>query len=53
MTPKVIKGLESIGFIAAGKNHAVAIRTFKRKEKELRLYTWGCGWYGQTGHGNW
>jgi len=42
----LIKGLELIGFIAAGKNHSIAIRSHKRKEKELQMYTWGCGWHG-------
>jgi alpha-tubulin suppressor-like RCC1 family protein len=46
LTPKVIKKLECIGFIAAGKNHSVAIRTNKTKDKELKMYTWGCGWHG-------
>jgi alpha-tubulin suppressor-like RCC1 family protein len=52
-TPKQVKGLESIGYIAAGKNHSVAIRTYKRRDKELQMYTWGCGWHGQTGQGMW
>jgi hypothetical protein len=30
-----VGGLEFIGFIAAGKNHSVAIRNYKKKEKEL------------------
>jgi hypothetical protein len=42
-----------VGFIAAGKNHSIAIRSYKRKEKELQMYSWGCGWNGQTGHGIW
>lgn len=52
LTPKLIKGLESIGYIAAGKNHSIAIRTYKVHEKELKMYSWGCGWHGQTGHGD-
>jgi alpha-tubulin suppressor-like RCC1 family protein len=53
ITPKQIESLESIGFIAAGKNHSIAIRTYKRKDKALQMYTWGSGWHGQTGNGSW
>ena len=35
LTPKLVKGLEMISYIAAGKNHSIAIRGQKRKEKEL------------------
>jgi hypothetical protein len=51
--PKLVQGLEFVGFIAAGKNHSIALRSHKRKEKELQMYSWGCGWNGQTGHGIW
>lgn len=46
ISPKPVLGLESIGYIAAGKNHSVAIKSYKSSEKELKLYTWGRGWHG-------
>ena len=42
----MIKGLEQIGYIACGKNHSVAIRSYKDTQKELQMYTWGYGWFG-------
>lgn len=53
LTPKLVPGMEQIGYIACGKNHSIAIRSYKDSEKELRMYSWGHGWYGQTGHGSW
>jgi hypothetical protein len=44
--------LEFVGFIGVGKNHSIAIKGIK-KENELQMLTWGCGWNGQLGHGNW
>jgi len=51
-TPKKITDLELIGYISAGKNHSVAIKTFKVTEGELQMYSWGYGWHGQLGHGS-
>ena len=52
-TPKQVAGLESIAYIAAGLNHSLAITSKLSKGHEQQVYSWGCGWNGQTGLGSW
>ena len=44
-----------IGYIACGKNHAIAVEAPKEggsaNGNQQRIFSWGCGGYGCLGHG--
>ena len=49
LLPKHLPALDFIGYISAGKHHSLALTTDRAKGRELQVFTWGSGWYGQTG----
>jgi alpha-tubulin suppressor-like RCC1 family protein len=51
--PKHLPSVCFIGYISTGKHHSLAISTDRVKDRKLQLFTWGSGWYGQTGQGHW
>ena len=52
LQPRLIRGMADATFIACGPNHSAAICRNEGKVHSYACYTWGHGWNGKLGHGD-